>query len=75
MTTAAVLQQKRAKQAGDGDAIMGQTIGDLKTMRLAWMTDVHLNFLEPLGRRQFLESARDQADAFGPAGRQRRRCG
>ncbi len=33
-------------------------------MRLAWMTDVHLNFLEPLGRRQFLESARDQADAF-----------
>ena len=43
---------------------MGQTIGDLKTMRLAWMTDVHLNFLEPLGRRQFLESTRDQADAF-----------
>jgi len=33
-------------------------------MQLAWMTDIHLNFLEPLGRRRFLESARDQADAF-----------
>ncbi len=33
-------------------------------MRLAWMTDVHLNFLDPLGRRRFLETARDQADAF-----------
>lgn len=33
-------------------------------MRLAWMTDVHLNFLEPLDRRRFLESARAQADAF-----------
>lgn len=33
-------------------------------MRLAWMTDVHLNFLEPPARRRFWESARDQADAF-----------
>ena len=33
-------------------------------MRLAWMTDIHLNFLEPADRRRFLETARDQADAF-----------
>jgi Icc protein len=33
-------------------------------MRLAWMTDIHLNFLEPLGRRRFLQTARDQADTF-----------
>ena len=37
-------------------------------MRLAWMTDIHLNFLESLGRRRFLESARDQADAFAISG-------
>ena len=33
-------------------------------MRLAWMTDVHLNFLEAADRRRFLETARDQADGF-----------
>ena len=33
-------------------------------MRLAWMTDVHLNFLEAADRRRFLETVRDQADAF-----------
>lgn len=40
------------------------TIGDLTTMQLAWMTDIHLNFLEPADRRRFLQTARDQADAF-----------
>ncbi len=33
-------------------------------MRLAWMTDVHLNFLEPARRHEFLESVQAQADAF-----------
>lgn len=33
-------------------------------MRLAWMTDVHLNFLEPARRHEFLESVQQQADAF-----------
>lgn len=33
-------------------------------MRLAWLTDVHLNFLEPRERRRFLVSIRDQADAY-----------
>jgi Icc protein len=33
-------------------------------MRLAWMTDIHLNFLEAADRRRFLETVRDQADAF-----------
>jgi 3',5'-cyclic-AMP phosphodiesterase len=32
--------------------------------RLAWMTDLHLNFLTPAERRRFLDAARDQADAF-----------
>ena len=47
---------------------MVQTIGDLTTMRLAWMTDVHLNFLEAADRRRFLETVRDQADAFVVSG-------
>ena len=33
-------------------------------MRLAWMTDLHLNFVTPEARLGFLETARDQADAF-----------
>jgi 3',5'-cyclic-AMP phosphodiesterase len=33
-------------------------------MRLAWATDVHLNFLSDKGRRQFLETIKEQADAF-----------
>ena len=33
-------------------------------MRLAWMTDVHPYFFEAADRRRFLETARDQADAF-----------
>ena len=32
--------------------------------RLAWMTDLHLNFLTPAGRVRFLEATRDQADGF-----------
>jgi 3',5'-cyclic AMP phosphodiesterase CpdA len=37
-------------------------------MRLAWLTDVHLNFLEVADRRRFLRDARDQADAFAVSG-------
>ena len=33
-------------------------------MRLAWVTDIHLNFLTTTGRRRFLESIHDQADAL-----------
>jgi len=33
-------------------------------MRLAWATDIHLNFLTTMGRRRFLESIREQADAL-----------
>jgi predicted MPP superfamily phosphohydrolase len=41
------------------DTPEGQTM-----TRLAWMTDLHLNFLTPAERRRFLDAARDQADAF-----------
>jgi 3',5'-cyclic-AMP phosphodiesterase len=37
-------------------------------MRVAWMTDLHLNFLEPKDRLWFMETARDQADAFAISG-------
>jgi len=37
-------------------------------MRLAWMTDLHLNFVTPADRRHFMEAARDQADAFAISG-------
>ncbi len=33
-------------------------------MKLAWATDIHLNFLDDHERRQFLESLRGQADAL-----------
>ena len=33
-------------------------------MKLAWATDIHLNFLTVLARRRFLESVADQADAL-----------
>ena len=33
-------------------------------MQLAWMTDLHLNFLSPAERLQFMETVRDRADAF-----------
>jgi 3',5'-cyclic AMP phosphodiesterase CpdA len=37
-------------------------------MRLAWLTDIHLNFLEDDDRRQFLETLGEQADAFAVTG-------
>ena len=37
-------------------------------MRLAWLTDIHLNFLDDEHRQQFLESLADQADAFAITG-------
>lgn len=37
-------------------------------MRVAWLTDIHLNFLEPSDRRRFWETVRDQADAFAISG-------
>ncbi len=33
-------------------------------MRLAWATDIHLNFLTSMDRRRFLESVKGQADAL-----------
>ena len=33
-------------------------------MRLAWATDIHLNFVTTAARRRFLESIREQADAL-----------
>ena len=33
-------------------------------MRLAWATDIHLNFLAGIDRRRFLESVNGQADAL-----------
>ena len=33
-------------------------------MRLAWATDIHLNFLTTVARRRFLESVKEQADAL-----------
>jgi predicted MPP superfamily phosphohydrolase len=37
-------------------------------MRLAWLTDIHLNFLDDDQRQQFLWSLADQADAFAITG-------
>ncbi|MGA2621512.1 MAG: metallophosphoesterase [Thermoguttaceae bacterium] len=33
-------------------------------MRLAWATDIHLNFLTTMARRRFLESVKEQAEAL-----------
>ena len=33
-------------------------------MRLAWATDIHLNFLTTMARRRFLDSVKEQADAM-----------
>jgi predicted MPP superfamily phosphohydrolase len=33
-------------------------------MRIAWATDIHLNFLTDTARQQFLEMIKEQADAF-----------
>jgi predicted phosphohydrolase len=37
-------------------------------MRLAWATDLHLNFIPHAGRRRFLEATRDRADALVVSG-------
>lgn len=37
-------------------------------MRLSWLTDIHLNFLNDIERRQFLESAEDRSDAVAVSG-------
>jgi predicted phosphohydrolase len=37
-------------------------------MRLAWATDLHLNFVSQAGRRRFLDSTRDRADALVVSG-------
>ena len=37
-------------------------------MRLAWLTDIHLNFVDDSGRRRFLESVREEADAVAVCG-------
>lgn len=37
-------------------------------MRLAWATDIHLNFVPVVARDQLLESIRQQADALVVAG-------
>lgn len=37
-------------------------------MRLAWLTDIHLNFLDDLERVRFLETISEEADAFAITG-------
>ena len=37
-------------------------------MRLAWLTDIHLNFVDGIQRRRFLESVSDQSDAVAISG-------
>ena len=37
-------------------------------MRLAWLTDIHLNFLDEVERKRFWETASEQADAFAITG-------
>lgn len=37
-------------------------------MRLAWLTDIHLNFLDDSERKEFLESIIEAADAFAITG-------
>ncbi len=37
-------------------------------MRLAWLTDIHLNFVKGGKRGQFLEMVKDQADAVATEG-------
>ncbi len=37
-------------------------------MRLAWLTDIHLNFLDATERRRFLESVKEQADVVAVSG-------
>ena len=37
-------------------------------MRLAWATDIHLNFLTSIDRSRFLDSINEQADALVVSG-------
>lgn len=37
-------------------------------MRLAWLTDIHLNFLDDAERRRFLETVATQSDAVAISG-------
>jgi hypothetical protein len=37
-------------------------------MHLAWLTDIHLNFVKASKQRRFLESIKEQADAFAISG-------
>ena len=37
-------------------------------MRLAWLTDIHLNFLDATERRRFLESVKERADVVAVSG-------
>jgi predicted MPP superfamily phosphohydrolase len=37
-------------------------------MRLAWLTDIHLNFVDAVNRRHFLETIESQADSFAISG-------
>lgn len=37
-------------------------------MRLAWLTDIHLNFVDAIRLRQFLESVKQQSDAVAVSG-------
>ncbi len=37
-------------------------------MRLAWLTDIHLNFVDAAQRRRFMESVSDQSDVVAVSG-------
>lgn len=37
-------------------------------MRLAWLTDIHLNLVDALTMERFLQSAAEQADAIAISG-------
>jgi Icc protein len=37
-------------------------------MRLAWLTDIHLNFVDAIRLRQFLESVKQRSDAVAVSG-------
>ena len=55
MTLMAGLGTNRAGRPGEGIEI---------AMRLAWATDIHLNFVTTMACRRFLESVKEQADAL-----------
>jgi len=37
-------------------------------LRLAWLTDIHLNFSDATERQRFLESVKEQADVVAVCG-------